>query len=99
MGLHSLGQKELERIVDLQVERAQKRLAERHLTLRLSSKAKAFLVKEGFDPLYGARPLKRAVQRYVLDPLAVRLLDGSIHPGEVVVVDQDGTDALTFKPA
>jgi ATP-dependent Clp protease ATP-binding subunit ClpB len=88
--------KELDRIVELQVARAQRRLTDRQVTLKLTNRAKAFLAKEGFDPVYGARPLRRAVQKYVMDPLAMRLLEGSLKAGQTVTVDQDGADGLTF---
>ncbi|PIQ84174.1 MAG: ATP-dependent chaperone ClpB [Candidatus Omnitrophica bacterium CG11_big_fil_rev_8_21_14_0_20_63_9] len=91
-----LTSKELDRIVDLQVARAQSRLADRRVQLKLTARAKSFLAKEGFDPVYGARPLRRAVQKYVMDPLAMRLLDGSLKPGQTVTVDQNGADGLVF---
>jgi ATP-dependent Clp protease ATP-binding subunit ClpB len=102
----------LNRIVDLQVARAQARLTDRHVTLNLTDRAKSFLAKEGYDPVYGARPLRRAVQKYLMDPLAMRLLDGSLKSGQTVTVDrptllrsgyeaaqagQNGSDGLTFK--
>ena len=90
---------DLNRIVDLQVARAQTRLADRRVMLKLTARAKAFLAKEGFDPVYGARPLRRAVQKHVMDPLALRLLDGSVQSGQTVTVDQNGADGLTFKGA
>jgi len=73
-----LEEQALERIVDLQVERAQARLVDRHITLALTKRAKAFLAKAGYDPIYGARPLRRVIQRHLLDPLAKRLLDGEL---------------------
>ncbi|MBI3996695.1 MAG: ATP-dependent chaperone ClpB [Candidatus Omnitrophica bacterium] len=88
--------KDLDRIVELQVARAQSRLTERHVTLKLTNRAKAFLAKEGFDPVYGARPLRRAVQKFLMDPLALQLLDGTLKAGQTVTVDQNGTQALTF---
>ena len=69
------------------------------MTLNLTNRAKSFLAKEGYDPVYGARPLRRAVQKYLMDPLAMRLLDGSLRSGQTVTVDQDGTDGLVFKGA
>ena len=90
---------ELDRIVELQVARAQARLTDRRITLKLTNRAKAFLAKEGFDPVYGARPLRRAVQKFVMDPLALRLLDGSITPGQTVTVDQNGAAGLAFSGA
>jgi ATP-dependent Clp protease ATP-binding subunit ClpB len=90
---------DLDRIVELQVARAQARLADRRVRLRLTDRAKAFLAKEGYDPVYGARPLRRAVQRYLVDPLAMRLLQGSIAQDQTVTVEQDGADGLTFHQA
>ena len=87
----------LNRIVEVQVAKAQGRLADRHVTLKLTNRAKSFLAKEGFDLVYGARPLRRAVQKYLMDPLAMRLLDGSVKSGQTVTVDQNGTDGLIFK--
>jgi ATP-dependent Clp protease ATP-binding subunit ClpB len=92
-----LSEEDLNRIVDLQVSRAQMRLADRHIALRLTDRARLFLAKEGFDPVYGARPLRRAVQKHLMDPLAMRLLDGSLRPNQTVTVDQNGTDGLIFK--
>lgn len=94
-----LSKEDLDRIVELQIARAQARLADRRVTLRLTSRAKAFLAKEGYDPIYGARPLRRAVQKRVMDPLAMRLLDGSLKSGETVTVDHNGADGLSFNGA
>jgi ATP-dependent Clp protease ATP-binding subunit ClpB len=91
-----LSHQDLDQIVELQVGRAQARLADRNVSLKLTDRAKTFLAKAGFDPIYGARPLRRAVQRYVIDPLATRLLEGSVRPGQTVTVDQNGADSLTF---
>ena len=82
-----LSTKDLDRIVDLQVARAQQRLADRRISLTLTDQAKAFLAKEGYDPVYGARPLRRAVQEHLMNPLAMRLLDGSLKNGQRVTVD------------
>ena len=84
-----LGKDRIERIVELQMRNLTKRLAERQLTLNLTSAAKALLFREGYDPAYGARPMKRAIQRLIQDPLALKLLDGEIHPGDVIRVDAD----------
>jgi ATP-dependent Clp protease ATP-binding subunit ClpB len=78
-------------IVEIQLRGLRKRLAERHLQLELTDAAKELLADEGYDPIYGARPLKRALQRRVLDPLAQRMLRGEFLPGETVRVDvRDG---------
>ena len=94
-----LSGQDLSRIVELQVARAQARLADRRVTLRLTPKATSFLSKVGYDPVYGARPLRRAVQRYVIDPLAKRLIEGSLSSGASVTVDVDGANGLSFQVA
>jgi ATP-dependent Clp protease ATP-binding subunit ClpB len=85
----------LKLIVDIQLERVRRLLIERGLKLEVSEAAKGFLAREGWDPTYGARPLKRAIQRTLQDPLALRLLQGEFAEGETVRVDFDG-EALTF---
>ncbi len=93
-----LGKEQLESIVDLQIAQVSKRLAEKHLTLRLTAAARELILREGYDPAYGARPLRRAIQRLIQDPLAMRLLDGEVLPGDVVVVDADArTGEMKFK--
>jgi ATP-dependent Clp protease ATP-binding subunit ClpB len=84
-----LGKDQIERIVELQMRNLTKRLAERQLTIQLTPAAKALLFREGYDPAYGARPMKRAIQRLIQDPLALKLLDGEIHAGDQVLVDAD----------
>ncbi|HUP28158.1 MAG TPA: AAA family ATPase, partial [Chloroflexia bacterium] len=87
---------ELSRIVDLQLERVRKRLAERHITLEVTPAAVEMLGNEGFDPVYGARPLKRVIQHRVLDQLAIEMLDGAIRDGDTVIVDvSDGKITVT----
>jgi ATP-dependent Clp protease ATP-binding subunit ClpB len=82
---------QIKEIVEKETQLLAKRLAERKLTLELSDNAKAFIAKEGWDPVYGARPIKRTIQRLVLDPLAQKLLSGEYKEGDTVVVDvQDG---------
>jgi ATP-dependent Clp protease ATP-binding subunit ClpB len=78
---------ELKLIVDIQIRLLGKRLADRRIGLELTEAAKEQLAKEGFDPVYGARPLKRTIQRRILDPLALRVLQGDFHEGDSVVVD------------
>ena len=84
-----LGKGQIERIVDLQMQRLLKQLEEKKITLQLTPAAKALLFREGYDPAYGARPMKRAIQRLIQDPLALKILDGEVHPGDTVAVDQD----------
>jgi ATP-dependent Clp protease ATP-binding subunit ClpB len=88
---HGLSRDHLKQIVDIQARRLQRLLADRQVQLTLSDAAKAFLAEEGYDPVYGARPLKRVIQREVQDPLARRLLQGEFRPGDTVRVDaRDG---------
>ncbi|MHB8993183.1 MAG: hypothetical protein ACYC66_16310, partial [Chloroflexota bacterium] len=93
---HPLEMSHLKQIVEIQLKRLQKRLEEKKIGIELTDGAKDLLALEGFDPVYGARPLKRTLQRRVLDPLAMKVLQGEFKPGDTVVVDaQDGE--LTFK--
>jgi ATP-dependent Clp protease ATP-binding subunit ClpB len=84
-----LGKDQIERIIDLQMEHVVKLLAERQISLSLTPAAKTLLFREGYDPAYGARPMKRAIQRLIQDALALKILDGEVKPGETVVVDAD----------
>ena len=93
---HSLREAELARIVDIQLERLGKRLGQQQLTLEVDRAAKSLLAREGYDPQFGARPLKRAIQEHLLDPLATKLLAGEFKPGEKIKVGANG-DSLTFK--
>jgi ATP-dependent Clp protease ATP-binding subunit ClpB len=93
---HRLGRTELDRIVDLQLARVQARLAERGIVLTLTDAARAFLAEEGYDPAFGARPLKRVIQRRVLDPLALSLLEGDVREGATVEADA-GEDGLVYR--
>jgi ATP-dependent Clp protease ATP-binding subunit ClpB len=81
-----LGLDEITQIVKIQLRGLEKRLEERKLGLELTPEAAALLAAEGFDPVYGARPLKRAIQKQIVQPLAVRLLQGEFHEGETIVV-------------
>lgn len=92
---HELTEEQLRRIVDLMVTDLQKRLAERKLGVELTGKAKAWLAKEGYDPIYGARPLRRAIERYVENPLSTKLLRGEFSPGDTVQVNLKDNN-LTF---
>jgi ATP-dependent Clp protease ATP-binding subunit ClpB len=92
---HALDRGQIKQIVDIQVGRLNKRLAERKLTLELDDTARQMLANEGFDPAYGARPLKRAIQRLVENPLALEILAGKFLPGETVEATADG-DRLRF---
>jgi len=93
-----LGKDQIEHIIDLQMQHLLKRLGERKITLHLSPAAKALLFREGYDPAFGARPMKRAIQRLIQDPLALKLLDGEIQPGDEVDADVDKkTDEMKFE--
>jgi len=90
---------DLTRIVDLQVSRLARRLADRRLTLDVTPAAREWLAVTGFDPLYGARPLRRLVQSAIGDQLAKELLSGEIADGDTVLVDLDeAADALVVSP-
>ena len=94
---HPLGEEQIERIVELQMQHLIKRLAERQIALQLTSAAKTLLFREGYDPAYGARPMKRAIQRLIQDPLALKILDGEVHAGDEVRVDADAKNGkMTF---
>jgi ATP-dependent Clp protease ATP-binding subunit ClpB len=95
---HGLPLEQIKKIVDIQVKALQARLAERRIALRITDKAKEYLAQEGYDPAYGARPLKRTLQRKVQDPLALMLLEGKFAEGDSVVVDLDVTgEGLVIK--
>jgi ATP-dependent Clp protease ATP-binding subunit ClpB len=84
---NTLDQAEIKKIVDIQINLLRKRLEEHKITLELTERAKEFIANTGFDPVYGARPLKRTIQRYVQDALAMKILDGSIGEGSHVTMD------------
>jgi len=92
----SLGKEQIEKIIEIQLEVLRKHLADRKITLQLTPAAKDALFKEGYDPSFGARPLKRAIQKLLADPLAMKILDGEIQPGETVLADVDNRGNMTF---
>jgi ATP-dependent Clp protease ATP-binding subunit ClpB len=92
----SLDEDELSRIVDIQLDRLEKRLESQNLHLEVDKSAKALLAKEGYDPQFGARPLKRAIQEHLLDPLATKLLAGDFKPG-VTIKATASNGELTFR--
>jgi ATP-dependent Clp protease ATP-binding subunit ClpB len=95
-----LGKEELAKIVALLLKSVEKLLAERQITLELTSAARELLLREGYDPAYGARPLRRTIQRLIQDPLALQILEGAVLPGDHIVVDRDGQkDAMRFERA
>jgi ATP-dependent Clp protease ATP-binding subunit ClpB len=93
---HRLDESHIERIVGLQVEQLRERLAERDLGLEITEAAQSHLAHVGYDPDFGARPLKRVLQREVSDPIALALLKGEFRDGDVVVVDASPDGQLTF---
>jgi ATP-dependent Clp protease ATP-binding subunit ClpB len=93
-----LGRAEIGRIVEIQLERVKKLVAERRIELRFGDEAKKLLAEKGYDPHYGARPLKRVIQRMVQDPLAVKILEGEFPEGSKILVDaRVSGDALEFR--
>jgi ATP-dependent Clp protease ATP-binding subunit ClpB len=96
---HALSEEHLKQIVDIQLRRLQQRLDERHITLELSEAAKEHLVRVGYDPAYGARPLKRVIQKELETALGRQLLKGEVRDGQTVVVEYDAARGeLTFQP-
>jgi ATP-dependent Clp protease ATP-binding subunit ClpB len=93
---HRLGREHIAEIVDLQVEQLRARLADRGLGLELTEAARAHLAEIGYDPDFGARPLKRVLQKQVADPIALGVLKGEYHDGDVVVVDASSDGELVF---
>ncbi len=93
---HNLSQEQIARIVAIQMDRLRERLAPMHLTLTLSDAATEFLAEKGYDRVYGARPLKRAIQRHVENPLSLEILKGHIPEGSQILGDLDGEE-IVFK--
>ncbi|MGB2853538.1 MAG: ATP-dependent Clp protease ATP-binding subunit, partial [Dehalococcoidia bacterium] len=91
----SLTEEQIKEIVDLMIKDVQKRLVDRKITVELTEEAKVQLAKEGFDPVFGARPLRRTIQRQVENPLSKRILQGVFKEGDHVQVDA-GSDGFTF---
>jgi ATP-dependent Clp protease ATP-binding subunit ClpB len=91
-----LTEDDLKKIVEIQLKRLSKRLEQQKITLKLSDSAKELLAREGYDPVYGARPLRRTIQREILDPLSIDILEGKVREGQTVYVNaKDG--ALEFQ--
>src|SRR4029453_4436147 len=84
-----LTREQLAEVVDFQLRRVSQLLADRGYYLEVSQAAKEFLAEEGYDPAFGARPLKRTIQRELQDPLALKILSGEFHEGDVIEVDRD----------
>ncbi|PYK44744.1 MAG: ATP-dependent chaperone ClpB [Verrucomicrobia bacterium] len=82
-----LTEEDLKKIVEIQLARLTKRLAQQNITLELTDSAKTLIAREGYDPVYGARPLKRAIQRYLLDPLSINILEGKFGEGQTIIAE------------
>ncbi len=95
---HPLGLPELKRIVDIQIGHLNRRLAEKNLSVSLTESSREYLVREGYDTVYGARPLKRIIQRDILNPLALQLLEGRLPENKTVNVDTSSDGNLVIKP-
>ena len=93
---NALGTEEIKKIVDIQVAQLERRLADSKITLSLTDEAKDLMARAGFDPVYGARPLKRTIQHMIQDPLAMKILEGSVQEGDNVTVDTEG-DEIVFR--
>ncbi len=94
---HPLTREHLAEIVDIQLRHVAARLAERGYTLEVSEAAREYLAEAGYDPDFGARPLKRAIQRELQDPLALKILSGEFHEGDIVRVER-GAEGLELTP-
>jgi len=94
---HGLRREDLLQIIDIQIKRMAKRLEERKLSVELTDEAKLFLVETGYDPSFGARPLKRAIQRYIEDPLALEILEGNFLEGNHILIDKGMDNKLVFR--
>jgi ATP-dependent Clp protease ATP-binding subunit ClpB len=93
---HPLSTEQIEKIVDLQLKRLDRLLADRKITLEVTPDAKRLLAEEGYDPAFGARPLKRSIQRLIQNPLAMAVLEGKFGDGDVIVARPDGKGGLEF---
>jgi ATP-dependent Clp protease ATP-binding subunit ClpB len=94
-----LAMEQIGRIVDIQLQRLERLLAERNMTLEITPEAKMVLAQEGFDPVYGARPLKRAIQKHIQNPMAMSVLEGRFHDGDHIVVTRAAEGGLVFERA
>ena len=91
---NSLGREEIKSIVEIQLKRLRQNLASRKMALEITDRAKALLAGKGYDPVYGARPLKRTIQRLIQDPLAVKILEGEFKDGDRIKIDSDGEEMI-----
>jgi ATP-dependent Clp protease ATP-binding subunit ClpB len=97
IAFQSLGKEEISKIIEIQLGHLRKHLADRKITLELTPASREELFREGYDPSFGARPLKRAIQKLLADPLALKILDGAIQPGEHVLADIASGGEFQFK--
>jgi ATP-dependent Clp protease ATP-binding subunit ClpB len=97
---HALDMQHIKRIIEIQLKRLAKLIGDRGLSIEISDHAKEQIAKEGYDPAFGARPLKRALQRLIIDPLALKLLDGGFRTGDTVFVNlgENGKVELSTEP-
>ena len=94
----SLGKEEIAKIIDIQLGALRTHLADRKITLEISAAAREALFREGYDPSFGARPLKRAIQKLLADPLALKILEGDIQAGDHVLVEVNRNGDFSFQP-
>ena len=98
MIFNPLGREQLEQIAEIQVGHVSKLLAERNISIELAQAAHELLFRDGYNPAYGARLLKRAIQRLIQDPLALQILEGKVLPGDHILVDADrGSGLMVFE--
>jgi ATP-dependent Clp protease ATP-binding subunit ClpB len=97
---HALDMQHIKRIIEIQLRKLAKLIGDRGLSIEISDHAKEQLAKEGYDPAFGARPLKRALQKLIIDPLAMKLLDATFKPGDIVFVNvnANGKVELSLEP-
>jgi ATP-dependent Clp protease ATP-binding subunit ClpB len=93
----ALGVEQIEQIVEIQMKDLRRRLAERKITVELTEEARKTLAERGYDPVFGARPLKRAIQRMIENPLAVEVLAAKFREGDHVIVDTRDRETFTFR--
>jgi ATP-dependent Clp protease ATP-binding subunit ClpA len=93
-----LKKEQIKKIVDLELTKVEKRLANKEIKIQITEKAKELLIKEGFDPNLGARPLKRVIQRLILDPLSIKIVTNEIAEGNRVLIDADGKKIIFQTP-
>jgi len=93
----ALSPADIEQIVEIQLKELRRRLAERKITIELTEEARKTLAERGYDPVFGARPLKRAIQRMIENPLAVDVLGGKFREGDHVIVDTKDRETFTFR--